>query len=533
LNLQLDEIVLMNALSKFHLGLTICYLTRQQRVLLQPTVIVNLFWSKSFSQSLSVKVFQSLRNSLMKVCVVGTGYVGLVTGACLAHIGHQVICVDNNEAKVALMQSGRSPIYEPGLSDLMQAAMQAGRLEFTTDLGAGVNHGKVVFIAVGTPPLPTGESDTRYVEAVARGIGQHLTTEYKVIVNKSTVPIGSGDWVRRIVLDAVAERPEFVKADFDVVSNPEFLREGSAVYDTFNPDRIVLGSSSQRAIDQITALYAPIIHRVFAENSKLPPIPVVRTDLNSAEMIKYAANAFLATKISFINEIANICDRVGADVTQIAQGIGLDSRIGSKFLQAGIGWGGSCFPKDVSALIHTADDYGYEAQLLKAAVRTNQRQRVLAIEKLQQTLGILKGKTIGLLGLTFKPDTDDMRDTPAIDLIVHLRRLGAKVKVYDPMYAKGSQDFQTVLGRVDLALTPEQLAEGCDAIVLVTDWKQFQQLDYADLAARMNSAIAIDGRNHLDPEVMTAAGFYYVGIGQPGVSNSFAAMRSTRQSIAV
>jgi UDPglucose 6-dehydrogenase len=368
----------------------------------------------------------------MRVCVIGTGYVGLVTGACLAQIGHHVICVDNNAEKVALMQSGKSPIFEPGLTDIMQAAMQAGRLEFTTDLAAGVAHGEILFIAVGTPALPTGESDTRYVEAVARGIGSHLNGGYKVIVNKSTVPIGSGDWVRRIVLDGVAERQQTITG-FDVISNPEFLREGSAVYDTFNPDRIVLGGSSKKAITMMQELYAPIVERQFAENKSLPPLPVVVTDLTSAEMIKYAANAFLATKISFINEVANICDRVGADVTQVAKGIGLDSRIGGKFLQAGLGWGGSCFPKDVSALVHTADDYGYDAQLLKSAISTNQTQRLLILEKLQQILKILKGKTFGLLGLTFKPDTDDMRDAPSIDLVVQLKRLGAKVKGYDPI----------------------------------------------------------------------------------------------------
>ena len=324
----------------------------------------------------------------MRVCVIGTGYVGLVTGVCLAQIGHQVICVDNNAEKVALMQSGKSPIYEPGLSELMQSTMAAGRLDFTTDLAAGVAHGEILFIAVGTPALPTGESDTRYVEAVARGIGTHLNGGYKVIVNKSTVPIGSGDWVRRIVLDGVAERKEEI-AGFDIVSNPEFLREGSAVYDTFNPDRIVLGSNSYKAIAMMEELYRPLVNREFAEDKSLPPVPVVITDLSSAEMIKYAANSFLATKISFINEVANICDlakgealrdRVGADVTQVAKGIGLDSRIGNKFLQAGIGWGGSCFPKDVSALIHTARDYGYTAELLEAAVRVNQSQRLLAIE---------------------------------------------------------------------------------------------------------------------------------------------------------
>ncbi|MBE9101014.1 UDP-glucose dehydrogenase family protein [Vacuolonema iberomarrocanum] len=456
----------------------------------------------------------------MNVCVIGTGYVGLVTGVCLAHMGHDVICVDNNATKVALMQSGKSPIYEPGLDELMQSSMAAGRLRFTTDLKAGVEHGDVLFIAVGTPPLPTGESDTRYVEAVARGIGAHLTGDYKVIVNKSTVPIGSGNWVRQIVLDAIASQDtthvdrDTLAQSFEVVSNPEFLREGSAVYDTFNPDRIVLGGSSQRAIATMQRLYAPLIRRQFSEKQSLPAIPVVVTDLASAEMIKYAANAFLATKISFINEVANICDRVGADVTQVAQGIGLDSRIGDKFLQAGIGWGGSCFPKDVAALIHTARDYGYEAPLLNAAVQTNQHQRLLALEKLQQMLKILKGKTIGLLGLTFKPNTDDLRDAPALDLIRELVRLGAKVKAYDPIVQPGSHAAQDErLAQVDLATTPMQLAQGCDALVLVTDWVQFQTLDYAAMAAVMRQRIVLDGRNALAPEAIVQAGFAYMGIG--------------------
>lgn len=442
----------------------------------------------------------------MRVCVIGTGYVGLVTGVCLAQIGHQVICIDNNESKVALMQSGKSPIYEPGLDEMMQSAMSAGNLKFTTDLAAGVAHGDILFIAVGTPALPTGESDTRYVETVAKGIGTHLNGGYKVIVNKSTVPIGSGDWVRRIVLDGVAEREADI-AGFDVVSNPEFLREGSAVYDTFNPDRIVLGSDSEKAIAMMQELYQPLITRKFATDKSLPPVPVVITDLSSAEMIKYAANSFLATKISFINEVANICDRVGADVTQVAQGIGLDSRIGNKFLQAGIGWGGSCFPKDVSALIHTADDYGYDAKLLKAAVEVNQRQRYLAIEKLQQTLKILKGKTIGLLGLTFKPDTDDLRDAPALDLMKELIRLGAKVKAYDPIITK--QNLEIIL-----VANPEELAVGCDALVLVTDWQEFTTLDYSALARKMNSPIIIDGRNFLDRTILEQAGFNYHGIGR-------------------
>ena len=459
----------------------------------------------------------------MRVCVIGTGYVGLVTGACLAHVGHDVICVDNNEEKVKMMKAGRSPIFEPGLSEIMESAIQAGTIEFTTDLGAGVNHGDILFIAVGTPPLPTGESDTRYVEAVARGIGTHLKDGYKVIVNKSTVPIGSGDWVRMIVLDGIAERQKELagegaqvelselEAEFDVVSNPEFLREGSAVYDTFNPDRIVLGSNASKALTMMQELYTPITQRKFAEDPSLPPVPVVMTDLNSAEMIKYAANSFLATKISFINEVANICDRVGADVTQVAQGIGLDSRIGGKFLQAGIGWGGSCFPKDVSALVHTADDYGYEAQLLKAAVDVNKRQRLLALEKLQKELKILKGKTVGLLGLTFKPDTDDMRDAPSLLLIENLNRLGAKVKAYDPIVS--SSGLRDGLTGVLVETDPERLADGCDALVLVTDWKQFLSLDYSKMVKQMHTPVLIDGRNFLNREEMEKAGFRYVGIG--------------------
>jgi UDPglucose 6-dehydrogenase len=446
----------------------------------------------------------------MRVCTIGTGYVGLVTGVCLAHIGHEVVCVDNNPAKVALMQSGQSPIYEPGLSEIMQSAMAAGRLKFTTDLAMGVTHGEILFIAVGTPPLPDGSTDTQYVEAVAKGIGAQLTDAYKVIVNKSTVPIGSGDWVKMLVLDGVAESSHSMSQSdvrFDVVSNPEFLREGSAIDDTLHPDRIVLGGDNQQAIDLMMQLYAPIIQRKNA-----PPVPVLTTDLGSAEMIKYAANAFLATKISFINEIANICERVGADVTQVSKGIGLDSRIGSKFLNAGIGWGGSCFPKDLAALIHTGTDYGYDAKLLKATVSVNRQQRMLVIEKLQSSLKILKGKTIGLLGLTFKPDTDDLRDAPALDIIKMLNNLGAKVKAYDPIVSKQSTIHPDLAG-VYLVANPVLLATDCDAIVLMTEWSEFQQLDYQQLFTLMRSPFLIDCRNFLAADSMTAAGFKYIRIG--------------------
>jgi UDPglucose 6-dehydrogenase len=468
----------------------------------------------------------------MKVCAIGTGYVGLVTGVCLANIGHDVLCVDNNPAKIEMMQAGQSPIHEPGLSEMMELAISAGKLKFTTDLAAGVKHGEILFIAVGTPPLPDGSSDTQYVEAVARGIGQHLNGGYKVIVNKSTVPIGSGDWVSMLVMDGVNERapqPALVGAggvaispsapQFDVVSNPEFLREGSAIYDTLNPDRIVLGgNSSQRAIDLMLELYAPIIERKYAiEDASLLPVNVLITDLGSAEMIKYAANAFLATKISFINEIANICERVGADVTQVSKGIGLDSRIGNKFLNAGIGWGGSCFPKDLAALIHTGEDYGYDAQLLKAAVSVNKRQRVLVVEKLQQYLKILKGKTIGLLGLTFKPDTDDLRDAPALELIQLLQKLGAKVKAYDPIICSqsNSSTVHNGLQNVILSATPESMSSDCDAVVLMTEWQQFQLLDFVEMAEVMRTPLVIDCRNFLPILNVTNAGLKLVGIGVP------------------
>jgi UDPglucose 6-dehydrogenase len=472
----------------------------------------------------------------VRVCVIGTGYVGLVTGVCLAQIGHDVVCIDNNQEKVKMMQSGESPIFEPGLSELMAGAIASGKIRFSTDLGMGVKHGEILFIAVGTPPLPNGASDTRYLEAVAKGIGEHLDGGYKVIVNKSTVPIGSGDWVKMLVLDGIAQRsrqPELVGAAigegsridrshssrFDVLSNPEFLREGSAVYDTFNPNRIVLGSSSQEAIDLMQQLYAPIVDREDVgsiggkqlRNENHSPVPVLITDLGSAEMIKYAANAFLATKISFINEVANICERVGADVTQVAKGIGLDSRIGGKFLNAGIGWGGSCFPKDISALVSTAEDYGYEAQLLKATIAVNQRQRLIVIDKLQQVLKILKGKTIGLLGLTFKPDTSDLRDAPALDLIIELNRLGAKVKAYDPLISK---QVNVRIEGVSIELDLESLAVGCDALVLVTEWEEFKRIQYSLVGKLMKGNIIIDGRNFLDHQAATNSGFDYLRIGK-------------------
>jgi len=457
----------------------------------------------------------------MRVCVIGTGYVGLVTGACLAYIGHHVICIDNHETKIALMQSGKSPIYEPGLSAIIQSTIQSGKLEFTQDFKVGINHGQVLFIAVDTPPLPKGESDNGYIETVACQIGAHLQNGYKVIVNKSTVPVGSGDWVQQLILDQLAQNQEEVTAEFDLVSNPEFLREGLAVYDTFHPDRIILGSNSERAIAVMQELYAPIIERQIAADSTLPPVNVLVTDLNSAEVISYAANAFLATKISFINEVANICDRVGVNVNHIAKGIGLDSWIGNKLLQAGISWGSSYFPKDLSALIDLADDYGYDAGLLEATVGNNQHQCLLVIEKLQQALETLKGKNIGLLGLTFNPYNDNMCDISILELIRQLKSFGANIKAYDPIVAYASKE--PIPDDITIVTEPEQLAQNCDALVLVTDWLQFYNLDYTKLAKLMNTAVLIDGRNFLDPEILTEAGFCYLSTGSPTAASTLLA----------
>ncbi len=475
----------------------------------------------------------------MNISVVGTGYVGLVTGACLAYVGHHVTCVDNNQAKVESLLQGHIPIYEPGLESVVRQCTEAQRLKFTTELAIGVESAEVIFIAVGTPSLPSGDPDLRYVEAVARGIGQHLDSRYRVIVNKSTVPIGSGDWVRMLVLDGATQAanenltvtarstggttvldPAPQLPHFDVVSNPEFLREGSAIWDTFNPDRIVVGSEQSRAIEIMGQLYAPIINRevpmpteVAGEDPpRTDPVPFVVTDLPSAEMIKYAANALLATKISYINEVANICERVGADVTQVAHGIGLDSRIGRKFLQAGLGWGGSCFPKDIAALIRTAGDYGYEARILQSVTEVNWDQRMKVVEKLQHELKVLKGKTIGLLGLTFKPNTDDMRDAPSLTLISQLAKLGSKVKAYDPVVS--SSGIREGLTDVIVETDSLRLAQDCDALVLVTEWQEFLSLDFPQLASLMRRPVLVDGRNFLDRDQVTQAGFFYIGVGR-------------------
>lgn len=484
----------------------------------------------------------------MEVCVIGAGYVGLVTGTCLAYLGRSVTCVDIDERRIGMLSEGRTPIYEPGLEQLMAQGVQRGLLRFTTDLAAAVRRAEIVFIAVGTPPLASGKPDLRAVEAVARAIGMALDGErQRVIVNKSTVPIGSGNWVEMLVREGLEknscverELARAVQADgtsrttrsgsrglpgikfdqfFLVASNPEFLREGSAVTDTFYPDRIVIGATHDRAAERLRALYEPIIEQTFTPPPSAPrpagftAVPVVTTDLASAEMIKYAANAFLATKISFANEIANICERVGADIKEVVRGFGLDSRIGTRFLNAGVGWGGSCFGKDLAALIDVAAEYSYEPALLRATVEVNRRQRLLAVQKLQETLKIIKGRTIGLLGLAFKPETDDLRDAPALSIAQQLISMGARVKAYDPVAMDACRAQHPEL-KIEYAENPVDLASGCDALVIVTEWEEFQQLDLEAIGAEMITRVIIDGRNLLDGATVEAAGFKYRGIGR-------------------
>lgn len=452
----------------------------------------------------------------MKVCVIGTGYVGLVTGVCLAEIGHNVICVDKDENKINMLLNGKMPIYEPGLDKLVEKNVKKKNLIFSKDVESAIKSQDIIFICVGTPPLPDGSADLQQVEEVAKVIGNNLNN-YKIIVNKSTVPIGSGDWVSMIINDNTNNSHVNSGAAFDVVSNPEFLREGTAISDTFFPDRIVLGSSSKSAIDTMKKLYEPIISQKFdlmdisfdPKNSQT--IPIVKTDLVSAEMIKYAANSFLATKISYINEIANICEKAGADINMVAYGIGLDSRIGTKFLNAGIGWGGSCFPKDVLALTKIAAEYGLATQLLNSVVNVNNQQRLKVVQKVQETLKIVKGKSIGVLGISFKPNTDDTRDAPPITIMNNLVNLGAKVKAYDPIVKKTPE---TLNSRVLICDSIEDIFRDSDLVILATEWEDFKDLDYKENGKLMKDMNLIDGRNFLDKEEMVANGFNYLGIGR-------------------
>lgn len=458
----------------------------------------------------------------MRVTVIGTGYVGTVTGACLAFLGHRVTCVDTDLSKIEKLRMGQTPIYEPGLEELIAVAQERGGIDFETDLHQPVRESDVIFIAVGTPPLPSGESNLAYLEAAARGIGAAMDGErYRVVVNKSTVPIGSGNLVEALVREGVSENhPDIANVvRFGVASNPEFLREGSAIHDSLYPDRVVLGSEEEETLERLIALYQPLIDQKFTDPSFAPRpagagvVPVVATTITSAEMIKYSANAFLAMKIGFANEVSNICERVGADVTEVMTGIGLDNRIGKGFLNAGLGWGGSCFGKDISSLLHTAGEYGYQARLLEASLAVNRLQRQIVIQKLQEKLYILKGRTIALLGLAFKPNTDDLRDAPSLQIAEKLIQMGARVRAYDPI-AMDACRAQNPSLRISYCYDALSAAEHADALVVVTEWPEFASLNLADLAGRMNRPVLIDGRNLFHPAQARDAGFEYSGIGR-------------------
>jgi UDPglucose 6-dehydrogenase len=462
----------------------------------------------------------------MRVTVIGTGYVGTVTGACLAYLGHRVTCVDTDSSKIEKLRLGHPPIYEPGLEQMLALANDRGGISFETDLESPVRESDVIFIAVGTPPLPSGESNLSYLESAARGIGAAMDpSRFRVVVNKSTVPVGSGNLVEALVREGILEaHPELSDAiAFGVASNPEFLREGSAIHDSLYPDRIVVGADDPTSLQMMRQLYAALIEQQFVEPSFAPrpaqaqsglhEIPIVATTITSAEMIKYSANAFLALKIGFSNEMANICERVGAEVTEVMTGIGLDWRIGRGFLNAGIGWGGSCFGKDISSLLHTAAEYGYQARILEASLAVNRMQRSVVIQKLQEKLYILKGRTIGLLGLAFKPNTDDLRDAPSLQIAEKLIQMGARVRAYDPVAMSVCREQNPDL-RITYCTDALSAAEHADALVLVTEWPEFAGLNLKQLAKRMNKAVLIDGRNLFQPEQARAAGFEYAGIGR-------------------
>ena len=429
----------------------------------------------------------------MKIAIIGTGYVGLVTGACFSEVGHHVICVDNDAGKVKMLQSGGIPIFEPGLEELVKKNVAAGRLTFTASTAEGVQNAAVVFIAVPTPPQPDGSVDLSYIERVARDIAGALTS-YKVIVDKSTVPVKTGEKVAETI-----KRYCTAKTDFDVVSNPEFLREGFAVGDLMKPDRIVIGVRSQRPVAAMKEIYTPF------------NAPIIVTDINSAELIKHAANSFLALKISYINAIANICEATGANVQQVAHGIGLDERIGSRFLNAGIGFGGSCFPKDLSAFIKISEQVGYEFKLLKEVQRINADQMDRFVKKITDTLWVLKDKKIGVLGLAFKQNTDDIRSSPAIDLCQRLVKDGATLRVHDP---KAMEKTKALLPNVTYVDDMNAVAEGCDAIVVATEWEEFKKLDLDRAKKSLTAPIMFDGRNLFDPAEMEKRGWIYKSIGR-------------------
>ena len=437
----------------------------------------------------------------MKIAIVGTGYVGLVTGTCFAEIGVNVICVDTNSEKIESLKKGVIPIYENGLEEMVSRNVKAGRLQFTTSLESCLNEVEVVFSAVGTPPDEDGSADLSHVLEVARTIGRNMQ-KYVLVVTKSTVPVGTARKVRATIQEELDKRG--MNIDFDVASNPEFLKEGNAINDFMSPDRVVVGVESERAKKIMSKLYKPFLLNNFR---------VIFMDIPSAEMTKYAANAMLATRISFMNEIANLCDLVGANVEMVRKGIGSDARIGSKFLYPGCGYGGSCFPKDVKALARTAQEHGYTMQVIEAVERVNEGQKSILFGKLQRALGDLHGKTIAIWGLAFKPETDDMREAPALVVIDLLRKAGATVRVYDPV---AMEEARRRIGDegVHYAGSMYEAAKGADAIALVTEWKQFRMPDWPQLLTLMRDNILVDGRNIFDKEEVLNAGLRYYGIGK-------------------
>jgi UDPglucose 6-dehydrogenase len=431
---------------------------------------------------------------MKQICVVGVGYVGLVTAACFADLGNKVVALDVDEKRIENLKKGIMPIYEPGLDELVKRNVNAGRIKFTTSYKEALNGAEYAFIAVGTPSGEDGSADLKYVEAAAKSIAENMSAPL-VLINKSTVPIGTGDWVADIVKSAQPKPIEFA-----VVSCPEFLREGSAIADFMNPHRTVIGSLDKEAANKVAHLHLPL------------RAPIVITDLRTAEMIKYASNAFLATKISFINELADLCERVGADVKEVAAGMGYDARIGRHFLDAGLGWGGSCFPKDVEALAFMAKEKGLEPQMLNSVIEINYERRKMAVKHVEKLLGeSLQGKTVGLLGLAFKPNTDDMRDAPAIDIANTLIEAGAKVHAYDPVAMNVAK---SILPNVEMFEDSYSMAKDCDALMVITEWNEFKQLDLEKIKSFLKSPIIYDGRNIYEPSRMKEMGFIYKAVGR-------------------
>jgi UDPglucose 6-dehydrogenase len=447
----------------------------------------------------------------MKVCVIGTGYVGLVTGVCLAEIGHNVICVDIDEQKIKMLLNGKSPIYEGGLEALIKSNLNKKTLAFSTDLASAIKSQEIIFICVGTPPLPNGKPDLVSLDDVSRLIGSTING-YKVIVNKSTVPIGTANRVKKIIKENLND--EYKDYSFDIVSNPEFLKEGEAVNDAFFPERIVIGSESPKAVEIMKKLYEPLIRQDFdyAVNNinRKSDIPIIITDSTSSELIKYASNAFLATKISFINEVANICERVEANILDVTYGMGLDSRIGTKFMRAGIGWGGSCFPKDVRALSFTAEEYGAVANILNSVIQVNNYQRYKVIQKAMDMIGIIEDKIVAVLGISFKPNTDDTREAPSITVINKLLELGAEVRAYDPIVKSCPNEMDT---KAIISKDAYEAVKNANLIVLVTEWPEFLNLDFGRIKTLMKMPNIIDGRNMLNKSKLQGLGFNYKGIG--------------------